>query len=186
MWRLHWLLPLLCTAVACALVEWRRPLRLAAVAVGVLAGALTLLPQAPGPHGDVVLGDLLFTNPGLEDRTGFYDASRPLVIRFRAGGEARRRLWLAPGRHRLAVEGTGRFDVALDGNPVVWGEMVEAEVTLAGRLHQLRVVAPNGGELRGLSIRPVAPHGAAVKDDRARELQPTRPASRLPSAAPPR
>jgi len=50
MWRLHFLFPLLCAAMACALAEWRRPVRSVTLAVGLLAGAITLLPPAPGPH----------------------------------------------------------------------------------------------------------------------------------------
>jgi hypothetical protein len=155
MWRLHFLFPLVCAAAAGTFAEGPRALGIIALAVGLLGGASSLLPQAPGPHGEVTLGDLLFMNPGLEDRTGFYDRWRPLVVRFRPGGEARRSLWVAPGRYRLTVQGTGRFDVAVDDRDVVWGGMVEGELTLAGRLHELRIVAPNGGELRELVMAPV-------------------------------
>jgi hypothetical protein len=155
MWRLHLLFPLACAAVACAIVAWPRPVRLAALVVALGVGVSPLLPQRPGPQGAVALGDLLYANPQVRGRRGFHDAANPLVIAVPPGHAMSRRLWLGAGTHVVRVQATGRADVALDGRPVLWGDMVEGRVSLDGSVHLVRVEMPNGGELRALAVAPI-------------------------------
>jgi hypothetical protein len=153
MWRVHFLMPLVCAAVACMLTEWPRPARLAALAAAVLVGVSPLLPARPEPDGRIALDDLLFMNPRVRQRTAFYDASRPLLLTLPTGGEVSRRLWLSPGRYVVTLGSSDRVDVSFDGSDVLRGD-TEGNVTLSGSLHELRVVAPNGAELHSLSIAP--------------------------------
>jgi hypothetical protein len=156
MWRLHFLSPLACAALACGIMAWRRPVQLVALGLAVGIALMPMLPQRPEPGGAIALGELLFANPQFRDRAGFYDATNPLVVTLPAGAGLARRLRLARGAYVVQVDATGRIDVALDDRPIVSRDGSGGRVTVDGPVHRLRVTAPHGGELRGLRVVPAS------------------------------
>lgn len=153
LWRFHMLSPLVCTLIACEIPALPPLVRIAALAGALLVATAVFWPARPDAGGALDLGDVLFFNPELRQRPGFWRPwRRPLEIHLGPGDGIDRLVWLAPGRWVLTAASDAPVVARLDDRTVLRDGARVAETEVAGHVHRLEVSLPEGGNLRRVAL----------------------------------